>query len=193
MPARARDRAKASLAKCADPTLLSRLERHRESGRALLPREQKPDIEPRVAPATLGRFRLGAWRLRLAGEPRELERPPQIADDLQHRTPQAILRDLHRPVRMIPPIRLRTVVEGQNLSAAGVAVREAMTTSYTVRIGELPNCRAIRAEAWRELRAVLAAPWERARPEGEARRARLEPGPEDALWFGSFGGVDPDQ
>jgi hypothetical protein len=183
--------ARARLEQRADEALLAHIEGHRERARRLLPRETVP-VEP-PAGDELSRLRLDAWRLRLAGEPRELERPPAIADALKERTPQAILRDLHRPVRMIPPIKLRPVVVGADPGAGSARTRKAMVARYAVRMAQHRLAAAIGAEALAELRDLLAKPWEPALPEDEARRASLEPGPEDAHWFGTFGGVDPDQ
>jgi hypothetical protein len=175
----------------ADAALLAHLEGYPARARRLLSREQVPFEPPRGD--ALSRFRLDTWQLRLAGEPREVERPPQLADDLQERTPQAILRDLHRPVRMIPPIKLRPVVVGADPGAGSARTRKAMVARYAVRMAQHRLAAAIGAEALAELRDLLAKPWEPALPEDEARRASLEPGPEDAHWFGTFGGVDPDQ
>lgn len=190
MTAGRRDDARRRIRDRADPTLLAHIEGYVDRAARLVPRAEKPKIEPRAAPVT--GFRLGAWNLRLAGEPRQVERPPQIADDLQHRTPQAILRDLHRPVRAIPPIRLRHVVSGIDPGAASAKARAAMATRYTVRLADQPSSRRMLADARRSLREILDAPWERALPDEPATATR-EPGPEDALWFGAWGGVDPDQ
>jgi hypothetical protein len=185
----ARDERRA--AKTADPALLAHLEGYPARAKRLLSREQIP-FEPPSGDA-LSRFRLDTWQLRLAGEPREVERPVQLADDLQERTPQAILRDLHRPVRMIPPIKLRPVVVGADPAQGAKRARAAMVARYAVRMGEHRLATALGTDAIAELRDLLAQPWERSLPTGEARAATLEPGPEDAFWFGTFGGVDPDQ
>ncbi len=191
--ATSRDTRRARWSEVADADLVAHVESYPARARRLLAQPDGPEIQLRAGAAQLSRFRLDAWRLRLAGEPRETERPPQIADDLQERTPQAILRDLHRPVRPIPPIWLRPIAWGTDPVKASAAAQEVMMERYTVRMAELPDPRAIREDAWRQLRDILGQPWERALPEGDRRKASLEPGPEDALWFGAVGGIDPDQ
>lgn len=153
-----------------------------------------PPPEPVLRPS-LARFSLAAWGLSFAGQARETERPHDILQAVNERVPQALLRDLHRPVRPVPDIHLRIEHPGPPPSAQSprTAVRAAMIARYTVRMSEQPSARCAIAEATAERRAILDAPWEHARPAEPTPQASLFAHPEDALWFGTMGGYDPDQ
>ncbi len=176
----------------ADPALLERVEHHRDRAAALGLRGDGRAPLRRIPEADPCQFRLREQSFRLAGEPREVERPPEIADGLAHRTPQALLRDLHRPVREPPPIHLRPHPVPGGLNWARSRVRDAVTTRYRIRVQDEPDPRRMLASALRELRELLSEPWERALP-SQPKVSALEPGPEDMFWFGSQGGYDPDR
>jgi hypothetical protein len=81
--------------KAIDPRLLDKCHQHERDGEQLVfrPRLQTYFWMPRLH---LTPEDWGAGYLR---EPREFDRPPQLVDDLKQRSPQALLRDLYRPVR----------------------------------------------------------------------------------------------
>lgn len=163
---------------------------HRAAAVATAPEPPRAVIDP-----SLARFSLAAWNLTFAGDARTTERPHDIRQALEQRVPQAILRDLHRPVRPVPAIHLRPEAMGPSPSELSprAAVRAAMATPYTVRIADQPSARAALANDRAELRAILDAPWEDARPAEPTQQASLFAHPDDALWFGTEGGYDPDQ
>lgn len=86
-------RARAALARLADPAMLDQVARR--TGRRLAGpprldvRLRAPELH--VDPAT--------WRTGFVSVEREVDIPQELKRDLQELTPQAILRDLHRPVR----------------------------------------------------------------------------------------------
>jgi len=91
-------------------------------------------------------------------EPRERERPMELQDDLQDCTPQALLRDLHRPELDFEKIfEVVDMAAGQRLDIVA-AVAEAMRTRWTLPpFGPTPlqQARAL----LRELRDDRHAPW----------------------------------
>lgn len=98
----------------------------------------------------------------VVAEPRQRERPEELEDDLKDCTPQALLRDLHRPeidfdktfevVDMAAEQRFDIVAE----------VATAMATSWKIELGGLTG-----VGPWNEARALLLefksgirAPWQ---------------------------------
>lgn len=78
-----------------DPALLEAHRRRTEPPDDLL--RFQASLEPRVDPdVALFDFAMADRQLTIA-EPREVEIPEQLRDDLKDCTPQALLRDLHRP------------------------------------------------------------------------------------------------
>lgn len=81
-------------------------------------------------------------------EPREVELSEQLLDDLKECTPQALLRDLHRPeLDFEKTFEVVDMAAEQRLDVVA-AVAEAMSTRWT-----LPP---VEVSSWREGRAVLA-------------------------------------
>ncbi|HLU67644.1 MAG TPA: hypothetical protein VKZ63_15280, partial [Kofleriaceae bacterium] len=92
----------------ADPDLVHHVERHDRDAEHLAPEVPDPAALCRsLAPRPIARFDLGAWNVRQAEEMRELEPSDELRDCLEHRTPQAFLRDLHRPVHSFGDVELR--------------------------------------------------------------------------------------
>jgi hypothetical protein len=95
-------------------------------------------------------------------EPRQVERPDDIEDDLEQHTPQALLRDLHRPESYVPKrFELVDVAAEQRFDIVA-EVACAMRTSW-----RLPP---LGPSLFREADALLA----------DARRVRRDSWP--ALW-----------
>lgn len=91
-------------------------------------------------------------------EPREIERPQDIEDELKDNTPQALLRDLHRAeIDFEKTFEVVDMAAEQTLDAVA-AVEEAMRTSWKLPpLGDPPSheLRKVMAEA----RAEIRAPW----------------------------------
>lgn len=175
-----------------DPEFLARFESKPAEAQALirLPESLRLSIEERP----LAKLDMDAWNLALSPEIREHERPDDISDALQERTPQALLRDLHRPemywqITMKP--RSLGVDTGGTRGRARVAA--AIQTRYAFHRGEMPLATRLAAAGMADLRSRLAEPWENAYVPPEKRRSpgSYVPTPEDLRWFG-LGGYDPD-
>jgi hypothetical protein len=78
-----------------DPALLDALFHRVRPAEELLRYKQTIDI--RVDPGIARFDQAMIDRQHQIAEPREVEIPPQLSDDLHEATPQALLRDLHRP------------------------------------------------------------------------------------------------
>jgi hypothetical protein len=173
-----------------DPGFVSALHARWTRGEALL-RVTAPMARPRRAPS---KFDVAVWNLHLGDEPREHERPEDIADTLKEPTPQALLRDLHRPEQHWP---LRLLPEDLGLDVGGLRTRaridDILSTNYSVRIDDEPIPARIMADQAASLRARLDEPWESSYIPPEKRRSAVSnaPTPEDLKWFGSMG-FDPD-
>jgi len=92
-------------------------------------------------------------------DPREIEIPEQLTDDLRDCTPQALLRDLHRP-----EFEFDKTFEMIDHAAEGridvvAAVNEVMTTTYRISTEVLPSIFHEGREILRELRTDRLAPW----------------------------------
>lgn len=141
----------------------------------------------------LGGFDLARWSLRNAGEPQERERPEDIAAALDEQVPQAILRDLHRPVRNYGAVALLPVDLGLDVAGerARAEVRTIMTARYKADPTAYPSASRQMYSAIDELRDLMGRPWAELSEVKRERRGSLYPSPEDMRWFGS-GGFDPD-
>jgi hypothetical protein len=78
-----------------DPGLLEAHRRRIEQLKSL--KLFTPDIEVHVDPAIVMFDQVMIDKAHTIAEPRDYERPGDLPDDLQECTPQALLRDLHRP------------------------------------------------------------------------------------------------
>lgn len=178
----------------ADPALVHHIERHRREAGALL---QVPAAEPPAPRPSIARFDLDAWPLHAqpTGEPRELEPSDELRRALDHRTPQAFLRDLHRPVQSFGDVQLRRVPSGTSSSAAMARIRAAIADAMVHHSRDdavQPLATALMKEGMAELRTILARPWAESRPEKPLPLPGLMPSLEDSMWFGVSGGYDPD-
>lgn len=141
----------------------------------------------------LGGFDLSRWGLAHIGDPVEWDRPEEIHQALEERVPQAILRDLHRPVRSYGPIVLVPTDLGVDVAGerARAEVRAIMTARYKADPSAYPAASAQMYQATGELRATMARPWAELSEVSLERRGSRYPGAEDMRWFGA-GGYDPD-
>ena len=136
----------------------------------------------------------------------KLEVPPPVApheepeyaqpDDIRraladHNTPQAVLRDLFRPVMYFGDIALRPIETGLETLAVDptAEVRAAVGERVAPELGPLPA--EMVATDLAELREIMARPWAESKPETTSVPS-VVPDFEHYLWFGVEGGYDPD-
>jgi hypothetical protein len=113
---------------------------------------------------------------------------------MEHRTPQAFLRDLHRPVHHFGGVELRRV-PSPTAAAALARARALVTETLAQRTQGAASFRLssqLAQEGIDELRAALARPWEESRPANPLPMPSRSPTAEDMRWFGMSGGYDPD-
>ncbi len=178
----------------ADQGLIRHIERHeRDAGdlRRAAAAEQLP------ARPSIAQFDLDAWPIRAkgAGEERELEPSEELRRALNHRTPQAFLRELHRPVVSFGTVQLRRVPSPGSAAASLARIRAAIDGAMVqLSRDEAMQPRATRLmnQGMSELRTILARPWEESRPEQPLPMPGTAPDAEDSTWFGLSGGYDPD-
>jgi hypothetical protein len=186
-----RDRALAA----ADPDLLLHIERHRVASetfagtqRAALRVYEKMQARRSIGPDE------HVIRVRDAGEVRELEPSEELFAAMENKTPQAFLRDLHRPVQHFGGVELRRVpspTAAASLARARALVSETMGRS-TRGAASVRLSSQLAQEGLDELRAALARPWEESRPANPLPMPSRSPSVEDMRWFGMSGGYDPD-
>jgi hypothetical protein len=97
-------------------------------------------------------------RLAVMGEPREVERPDDLVDELKSCAPQALLRDLHRPVTEFPLTFERVDMAAEQRLDIVAEVKSAMSTSWKLPpLGRSPvtesnevlaAARAVRKQSW---------------------------------------------
>lgn len=138
------------------PALLE-AHRHRvESPEALL--KFKPTIELRVDPSVALLDMAMIERQGSIAEPREVELSDDLKDDLNDCTPQALLRDLHRPELDFDKVfEVVDHAAEQRLDATAV-VAELMTTRWQVST-VTPSSWSEGREILRALRAERHRPW----------------------------------
>lgn len=128
----------------------------------------KPVIDVRVNPAMALFEEAGLDRIRVNAEVRERERPEDIEEELKDQTPQALLRDLHRPEDTFE-LQYEVREEMAELVVdAVVEVRQAMATNWKLPdLGDPPGIalRKIFAEVredllgkWADLPSILDMP-----------------------------------
>lgn len=186
--ARQRERALAAV----DPGLLEHLERQGDRSAEMLEPLPPPKL---TLDANISRFDFSAWGLQGIGEPRDVERPDDIQLAVQERTPQAILRDLHRPVRWYGGVVLRPMDMG--IDRYGAQSRAAIDDlvyqrRYRVDPHREPSGRRVFQEEVAGIREILGEPWENSKPAEPRPVPSGFPDENDLRWFGSIG-VDPDQ
>ncbi|HEX7839569.1 MAG TPA: hypothetical protein VF469_18970 [Kofleriaceae bacterium] len=146
-----------------DPTLLEALRRRVEPPHELV--RPRPPVKLNVDPS-ISRVDL-AMIDRVSGiaEPREIERPEVLSDDLRDATPQALLRDLHRPeLYFDKQFEVVDMIAEYRQDVAAV-VAEVMTTptrlpppgasSFQQAHALLLELRAERRQPWTEIKMPL--------------------------------------
>jgi hypothetical protein len=96
--------------------------------------------------------------LRAVAEPREMERPESIEEDLRDRTPQALLRDLHRVESFFEKIYEVYDAEAMERLDAVAQVEQAMATNWKLPpLGDPPAVQL--ARIFTEVRQERTLPW----------------------------------
>lgn len=141
-----------------DPGLLESLRRRSEVPPDLL--QFKAAIDIHVDPS-IARFDLGMVERQTAHvEPREVEIPSELEDDLKDVTPQALLRDLHRPeltfdkvFEMFDPLAEERVYVAKLVDEAMATPHRVTTVLAPFREGRalLLELRAARSQPWAEI------------------------------------------
>lgn len=171
-----------------DPLLVDRLERLTTVGDALLTFTR--DLLESAIDVSLAKLEVPA---ELApGEEPEYWQPDDIRAALaEHNAPQAVLRDLFRPIMYFGDVALRPVETGlERLGEDPTAeVRAAVRESATPQLGPLPA--EMMAGDLAELREIMARPWADSKPETPSQPSVM-PDYEHYMWFGVEGGYDPD-
>jgi hypothetical protein len=187
-----RARREAALA-AVDPALRDRVEAHDRAAAHRLATGPRPPSTPVDRPTA--RIPFDALEVRGIGEAETWERDDGVSAALKIAVPQAVLRDLHRPVRHFGDVEMHVRSIGIERFGSGAleAAREAVALRVGVEVREPIASRAGRVEL-DALRAVLAQPWadsKPAQPTSDKRRGLQ--GASDWRWFGTEGGYDPDQ
>ena len=113
-----------------DPAMIEAHRRRVEPPHDLI--KFKASIELRIDPSIALLDLSQIERQHTIAEPREVERPEGLADDLRDCTPQALLRDLHRPELEFQKVfEIVDMTADQRLDAAAV-VAQAMATRWTL-------------------------------------------------------------
>src|SRR3954471_9670160 len=89
-----RKRQEAALA-AVDPALVEAHRRRTDSGAEVI--KPPPEVTLHVDPEIMQLDEAMIQRQGVIAEPREVQRAPDLEDAVRERTPQALLRDLHRP------------------------------------------------------------------------------------------------
>jgi hypothetical protein len=113
-----------------DPALVEAHRRRVESGDGLIRFRAAIDlrIDPDLTQIDLDHVE----RKQAIAEPREVEIPEPLRDDLSECTPQAILRDLHRPEMYFDKVFEVVDMAAEQRFDIVAAVAEAMRTSWTL-------------------------------------------------------------
>lgn len=169
-----------------DPAFLAYFESLTTRGDDHLRIPEPPEL---AIETSIARFDIEAWRLNFL-EIREWEIDEYLHDEMRERTPQALLRDLHRPVTEWPlalePVDLGVDVGGLK---ALESIHGIMRARYGLDMEEHRLASIQGREQLDELQERLAAPWEDSYiPESERKSSKISA--EDFKWFNSIG-YDP--
>ena len=116
--------------------------------------------------ATLSAFDVSAWRLPgMDGEARTFPVPEDVEAAVHNSVPQAVLRDLHRPISHFALYLEVSEADREDAAARDAlrsqrAARDVMRTPYAIR-GFEPPAEAQVAAARADLVSILHGPWEK--------------------------------
>lgn len=172
-----------------EPELLERLEARTHAGDPFIRLPEPPRLH---LENPLNKFDPKAFRIHQF-DVGEWEVPEDLRDMMEERAPQAILRDLHRPV-LKWSLYLHPQDLGMDIGGARAtqAISDAVGTRYQVRMAERPMASQEGRKLLAELRARLREPWDNIEiPEERRTQATSARTAEDMRWFGDIG-YDPD-
>jgi len=163
-------------------TLWPRLEARGASYGAMV--EPPPPMEPTLDPS-IARLDLSVWPSPPADGPGELMRPEDLQEAMAEQVPQAVLRDLHRPVPEVGPIELeRLELVGETGTRPLETVRAIIDTRFRIDIQVLADTPGqIRASMAEMRHRIDDQSWAEARPEKPSPFPSSNPA--DLMrWFG---------
>ncbi len=146
--------------------------------------------EPMSLPIENGleQFDLAAWRLNFL-EVREWEVDEDLYEALRERAPQAVLRDLHRPVETWP-LSLEPTDLGVDIAGAKASrdIRDVLSQRYSDVMSQFRSASLLAQQHLDALRGRLREPWENSYiPESERPAAgRQLSDAEIVKWFGAL-------
>ena len=130
------------------------------AARRAAPYRERPPIEIRVREDVAITDLAAIERQHLIAEPREVEVPQEMQDDLKDCTPQALLRDLHRPeLDFEKTFEVVDMAADQRVDIVAM-VDEAMKTAWrltTADVSGMPKDESLAIIA--QLRAERRTPW----------------------------------
>jgi hypothetical protein len=138
-----------------DPALVEAHRRRTDSGAELI--KPPPEVTLHVDPGIMQLDEAMIERQGAIADPREVQRAPDIEDAVRERTPQALLRDLHRPELYFDKAFERVDMIADYRVSVGVTIHEIMATS-----SRLPPAIPLFQEGYallQELRAERQQPW----------------------------------
>ena len=139
-----------------DPTLVEAHRRRTDEGAELV--KPPPEVTLHVDPDILQLDEAMIARQGAIAEPREFQRAPDLEDAVSERTPQALLRDLHRPELYFDKSFQRVDMIADSRVDIAATVNEIMATSSRLPPPAMPPFQ----EGYtllQELRAERQQPW----------------------------------
>jgi hypothetical protein len=113
------------------------------------------------------------WGAGYLKEPREWDRPPQLVSDLEHSSPQSLLRDLYRPVREVNWHRFEEIEGTARQPLAGVMEARKARMIVTAPPAVEPVVRTVIALLhWRI--GMMAERWEPWLPDDAPRKKTFD-------------------
>lgn len=137
-----------------DPALLEAIRLRSDPGQLL---EPLPPLTIHVDPSISQLDEAMVEQRYTIAEPRELELPHQLYDDLHERVPQALLRDLHRPERHYEKRLERVDLMEEYRIDIAASTSQVMAASMKPSFGRTPMAEAL--DLLRELRRERTRPW----------------------------------
>lgn len=153
-----RERRERALA-AVEPRMLDAIAARAE--RRSTPFRERPPVEVHVREDVAIADLAAIERQHLIAEPREVELPPEMQDDLKECTPQALLRDLHRPeLEFEKTFEVVDMAADQRLDIVAM-VAEAMRTAWRLTAADVsgPSPEREATALIAELRAERRTPW----------------------------------
>lgn len=172
-----------------DPAFLAAIEERARQRATVLSPKEPPRLAIELAETHFVDF--SAWSLGLT-EIGTRQIPDEIHEALAERSPQAILRDLHRPVASWPLSLAPKTIYGDPDGSEGSQRRRALIQQrYQIRAQELPHASKEAKKELAGLRERLEEPWETIYiPEDKRHASSTTPSAEHFAWMHGF---DPER